>query len=152
MCITIFKVAAQATAIVGIAQQGRESLGSSVFWAATDAFSGGVPGVVFGDSDSDVANSVVDIVQDVPHVGVDHVQNADQLVAHVPNCGVVPETGPAFLPSIAGPVVGTVNAVEWNRFVSLCSLITSAKCSWIYSEKIFSSARHRYWRVKTEAS
>ena len=113
MCITMFKVAAQATAIVGIAQQGRESLGSSVFWAST----GGVPGVVFGDSDSDVANSVVDIVQDVPHVGVDHVQNADQLVAHVPNCGVVPETGPAFLPSIAGPVVGTVNAVEWNRLL-----------------------------------
>lgn len=55
---------------------------------------------------------MVDIVQDVPHVGVDHVQNADQLGAHVPNCGVVPETGPAFLPSIAGPVVGTVNAVE----------------------------------------
>lgn len=39
-----------------------------------------------------------------------------------------------------------------KSFVCLCSLITSAKCSWIYSEKIFSSARHRYWPVKTEAS
>ena len=116
MCKIMFKEAAQATAIVGIAQQGRESLGSSVFRASTDAvFSDKdkldrAPCVVFGDSDPYVANSVVDIVPDVRHVDVGHVPNVDHPIVNAGHA-VADEPGNVVLPSIVG-LDETVNVVE----------------------------------------
>ena len=115
MCKIMFKEAAQATAIVGIAQQGRESLDSSVFRASTAVFPDKdkldrAPGVVFGDSDPYVANSVVDIVPDVRHVGVDPVPNIDHPVVNDGHAVAV-EPGNVVLPIIVG-LDETVNAVE----------------------------------------
>ena len=106
MCKIMFKEAAQATAIVDIAQQGRESLGPSVFRASTAVFSDKdrldrAPGVVFGDSDPYVAHSVVDIVPNVRHVGVDHVPNVDNSIVNV-GLAVADEPGNVVFPSIVG--------------------------------------------------
>ena len=152
MCINMFKKTAQATAIVGIAQQGRESLGSSFFRASTAVFSdkdrlSPAPGVVFGDSDSDAANSVVDHVPDVRQLGVDHVQNVGHLgVDHVPDVrqlGVDHVQNVDHLvvdhdPDVGDPVVNAGNRMK--LFVCLCSLIASEKCFSINREKILMCA------------